>query len=168
MEFEPAVAPEEDLDLGQDEAILDEGEGPQPTAEPAAAGNAGDPLETLRKFHPESILRYAESVMPLVRIQQAPPTIADPEDVEATTNRVDPHHKTQPFLTVYEKTKILGTRANQLAQGARPFIVVPDHVIAPLEIAKMELEQRRLPFIVERPMPDGTFEYWSLSDMMLI
>jgi DNA-directed RNA polymerase I, II, and III subunit RPABC2 len=37
-----------------------------------------------------------------------------------------------------------------------------------LEIAKMELEQRRLPYIIKRPMPDGTFEYWRLSDLMII
>jgi DNA-directed RNA polymerase I, II, and III subunit RPABC2 len=71
-------------------------------------------------------------------------------------------------LTVYEKTKILGARANQIAEGARLFIARPDHVVEPLEIARLELEQRKLPFIIKRPMPDGTFEYWRLSDLMIL
>jgi len=37
-----------------------------------------------------------------------------------------------------------------------------------LDIAKLELEQRRLPFIIKRPMPDGKFEYWRLSDLMIL
>jgi DNA-directed RNA polymerase I, II, and III subunit RPABC2 len=46
-------------------------------------------------------------------------------------------------------------------------VVVPEHVTEPLEIAKLELEQRRLPYIIKRPMPDGTFEYWRLADLMI-
>jgi hypothetical protein len=41
-------------------------------------------------------------------------------------------------------------------------------VVEPLEIAKLELEQRRLPYIIKRPMPDGSFEYWRLSDLMVL
>jgi hypothetical protein len=44
---------------------------------------------------------------------------------------------------------------------------VPEHVTAVLEIARLELEQRRLPFIVKRPMPDGSFEYWRLNDLAI-
>ena len=100
---------------------------------------------------------YAETIIPKVPLQAAPPN--------ATT---DAKHPSQPFLSIYERTKIIGTRANQLANGARPFITVPEYVINPLDIAKLELEHRRLPFIVKRPMPDGTFEYWRLSDLMII
>ena len=70
------------------------------------------------------------------------------------------------FLTQFEKTKILGFRMNQLSQGARPFITVPAHVSDVREIARMELEQKRLPIIIKRPMPDGTFEYWRLQDLL--
>lgn len=108
-------------------------------------------------FHPEMTLDYAETVAPKIQIQVAPP-------IEGQ----DPNHTSPPFLTIYERTKILGTRTNQLAEGAKPFVSVPDYVTEPLEIAKMELEQRRLPFIVKRPMPDGTFEYWRLSDLLLL
>lgn len=127
------------------------------TTEAATAGNAGDPMEVLYKYHPETILDYVEKVTPYIPIQQVPPSEGK-----------DPAHKTQPFLSVYERTKILGFRANQLAQGAPPYIARPEQVTSVFDIAKMELEQRRLPYIVKRPMPDGTFEYWRLSDMLMI
>jgi DNA-directed RNA polymerase I, II, and III subunit RPABC2 len=116
-----------------------------------------DPYEVLYNFHPETVVDYAETIIPKVPLQAAPPDGA-----------TDEKHQSPPFLTVYERTKILGTRANQLADGARPFITVPEYVTKPLDIAKLELEQRRLPFIVKRPMPNGTFEYWRLSDLMII
>jgi DNA-directed RNA polymerase I, II, and III subunit RPABC2 len=125
----------------------------------AAAAQAEDPYEILYKYHPETILDYVESVVPEVPLQAAPPS----ED-----GVKDPRHRSPPFLTVYERTKILGTRTNQLAEGARPFVAVPEYMTQPLDIAKLELEQRRLPFIVKRPMPDGTFEYWRLSDLMIL
>ena len=34
------------------------------------------------------------------------------------------------------------------------------------DVARIELAQRRLPFIIRRPMPDGTMEYWRLADLM--
>lgn len=128
------------------------------TTEAATAGNPGDPLEVLYRHHPETILDYAETVLPLLPLQQVPPS----------DKELDAHHTSQPFLSVYEKTKILGFRANQLAQGARPYVVVPEHVTATLDIAKLELEQRRLPFIIKRPMPNGSFEYWRLNDLMIL
>jgi DNA-directed RNA polymerase subunit K/omega len=59
-------------------------------------------------------------------------------------------------------------RTNQLSQGARPYIAVPKHVTILRDIARLELEARRLPIIVKRPMPDGTFEKWKLSDLLLL
>ena len=37
---------------------------------------------------------------------------------------IDPLHKTLPFLTRYEKAKILGLRANQINHGSKPFVSV--------------------------------------------
>ena len=59
-------------------------------------------------------------------------------------------------------------RTNQLAQGARPYIQVPEHISDIQEIARMEIEQRRLPIIIKRFMPDGTSEKFRLSDMLII
>jgi len=121
------------------------------------APEVDDPFEVLYKYHPETVVDYVETIIPRVPLQMAPPDSGG-----------DKNHMSPPFLTVFERTKILGTRTNQLAEGARPFVTVPEYMTNPLEIAKLELEQRRLPFIVKRPMPDGTFEFWRLSDLMIL
>lgn len=139
----------------EEEVVEEEG-----LEEDGANGRAAipDPLESLYKLHPETILDYADAIAAKVPLRVAP----------SGENNIDTLHRSQPFLTVYEKTKILGFRANQLAQGAPPYVDVPTHIVNTLDIAKLELEQRRLPFILKRPMPDGTFEYWRLSDLMVI
>jgi DNA-directed RNA polymerase I, II, and III subunit RPABC2 len=128
-------------------------------AEEKEAAKPQDPLATLYKHHPEAILDYQETIIQKLPLQSIPP---------GSSESPDANHKSQPFLTQYEKTSLLGFRTNQIAQGAIPFVAVPKHIRNPLDIAKMELEQRRLPFIIKRPMPDGTFEYWRLSDLILI
>ena len=71
-----------------------------------------------------------------------------------------------PYLTKYEKTKILGLRAQQLANGSLPFVTVPKHISDTCDIAKIELQQRKLPFIIRRGLPNSKNEYWRLSDMI--
>jgi DNA-directed RNA polymerase subunit K/omega len=80
----------------------------------------------------------------------------------------DIHHTTYPFLTLYEKTKVLSLRASQLAHGAPAYIDVPEYLTDVYEVAKAELEAKRLPFILKRPLPDGEYEYWRLADLMLL
>jgi DNA-directed RNA polymerase subunit K/omega len=112
----------------------------------------------LLEQHPEIWPDYEEAVMEKLIIRDAyPPSAA-----------VDKRHTTYPFLTVYEKTKIMSLRAAQLARGAHPYIDVPDYLTDVYEIAKAELEAKRLPYIVKRPLPNGEFEYWRLSDLMII
>jgi len=81
---------------------------------------------------------------------------------------VDVMHKTMPFLTKYEKTRILGQRAKQLNQGAQSLIPVDKKIIDGYLIAQLELQQKALPFIIRRPLPGGKSEYWRLSDLELI
>ena len=81
---------------------------------------------------------------------------------------VDGLHKTMPFLTKYEKTRILGQRAKQLNQGAQPLIPFDKKIIDGYLIAQLEMQQKALPFIIRRPLPGGKSEYWRLADLELI
>ena len=81
---------------------------------------------------------------------------------------VDPYHKTLPFLTKYEKTRILGIRTKQLNEGAKPYIDVNPTIIDGYIIAQLELEHKRLPFIIRRPIPNGGSELWKLQDLEII
>jgi DNA-directed RNA polymerase I, II, and III subunit RPABC2 len=116
----------------------------------------GDPLFALKKHHPECSLEYADTIAPKLPLTSSP------------SMSKDPNHRSPPFLTQYERTKIIGMRANQLSQGARPYIQVPEYVTSVGEIARLELHARRLPFIIRRAMPDGTHEYWRLSDLLIL
>ena len=111
----------------------------------------------LDKHHPECRIDYIEDIIGKLNVNTISPGSSGEDG-----------HRSQPFLTIYEKTSIIGLRARQIANGATPYVPVPSHVTGPEEIARMELEQRLLPFIVKRPMPDGTFEFWRLADLMIL
>tara|TARA_B110000003_G_scaffold104815_2_gene107117 strand:+ start:1199 stop:1750 length:552 start_codon:yes stop_codon:yes gene_type:complete len=81
---------------------------------------------------------------------------------------VDPLHKTLPILTRYEKAKIIGLRAKQINNGAQVFIDVPHNMIEGLSIAEKELEAKKVPFIIRRPLPNGGSEYWKVSDLEML
>jgi DNA-directed RNA polymerase subunit K/omega len=83
-------------------------------------------------------------------------------------NIIDPLHRTLPFLTKYEKSRILGERAKQIGAGAKPFVKIDNNVIDGYLIALAELEQKAIPFIVKRPLPNGGCEYWRLKDLEIL
>ena len=79
-----------------------------------------------------------------------------------------PLHNSIPYLTRYEKAKIIGVRAKQLNNGADAFIDVPNNMINGLTIADEELKQKKIPFIIRRPMPNGASEYWKVKDLEML
>ena len=81
---------------------------------------------------------------------------------------IDEFHKTIPILTKYEKTKIIGIRVKQLNNGSKPFINVSENIIDSFIIANKELSLKKLPFIIERPMPNNISEYWKLEDLEIL
>ena len=81
---------------------------------------------------------------------------------------IDEMHKTIPLLTKYEKTKILGMRVKQLNNGAQPYIATNEKLIDNYVIALIELEQKKIPFIIQRPLPNNNFEYWKLHDLDIL
>ena len=81
---------------------------------------------------------------------------------------VDQLHTSMPILTKYEMAKILGQRTKQLNTGCEPFIRLDRHVIDNSLIAEEELKQKKLPFIIQRPLPNGGFEYWHVKDLEII
>lgn len=108
----------------------------------------------LEYSHPESnVPNYFE-------IEELSKTIRDNNNVI-----VDDNHKTIPILTKYEKTRILGQRAKQINNGANPYINVPENIIDGYLIAEMELKEKKIPFIIRRPIPNGKFEYWKVKDL---
>jgi DNA-directed RNA polymerase subunit K/omega len=111
----------------------------------------------VNEFHPECLIQNYDEISKLTNVVR-----------DAHNIIIDPLHKTIPFLTKYEKARILGQRAKQIEVGAKPFISVPENVIDSYIIAELELQQKRIPFIIRRPIPGGGFEYWNIRDLEVI
>jgi len=71
---------------------------------------------------------------------------------------------TKPFLFEFERVRILGERARQLSLGAKPMLKNIDN-FDPKLIAKMELEQKVIPLIILRELPDGRIEKWKVNEL---
>jgi len=111
----------------------------------------------INDFHPECLIQNYDEITKLTTV------VRDSNNII-----VDPLHRTIPFLTKYEKARILGQRAKQIETGAKPFISVPENIIDGYVIAELELQQKRIPFIIRRPIPGGAFEYWNIRDLEMI
>jgi DNA-directed RNA polymerases I, II, and III subunit RPABC2 len=72
---------------------------------------------------------------------------------------------TKPVMNKYEKAKILGARAMQISRNAPVFISLDAGDTDPLSIAQKELQQKKLPFIIRRYLPDGVYEDWDVSEL---
>ena len=105
--------------------------------------------------HPECLNKNFNEIKKLAAVQKIDGFICDK------------FHKTIPFLTKFEKTKILGIRVKQLNAGAEPFTSVSENILDNFINAEKELKEKKLPFIIERPLPNNTFEYWYVKDLEL-
>jgi DNA-directed RNA polymerase I, II, and III subunit RPABC2 len=63
-----------------------------------------------------------------------------------------------PKLTRFERARIVGARALQIAMGA-PILVEPSSQLSsPIDIALEELKSNILPITIRRTLPDGTYQ----------
>lgn len=111
----------------------------------------------LMNYHPETVIHNYDEISVLTKIIK---------DRNGTI--IDPLHRTASYLTKYEKARVLGQRAKQIECGAKPFIKVPENIIDSYIIAELELKEKKIPFIIRRPLSNGTCEYWNLRDLDII
>ncbi|VDM16272.1 unnamed protein product [Hydatigera taeniaeformis] len=74
---------------------------------------------------------------------------------------------TTPYLTKYERARVLGARALQLSMSA-PVMVELSGERDPLKIAEKELRANKIPIVIRRYLPDGSFEDWNLDELILV
>ena len=111
----------------------------------------------IQLYHPEASTHNFDEVIALSNVKRNKDNVI-----------IDELHKTIPIMTKFEKTKILGLRSSQLSEGAKPLIPISDEIISSYVIASMELKQKKIPFIIKRPIPNGASEYWKISDLEII
>jgi DNA-directed RNA polymerase subunit K/omega len=108
-------------------------------------------------YHPESFSHNYDEIQTLAKVVRNSSGVI-----------IDDLHRTIPILTKYEKTRILGQRTKQINEGANPLIKIDSTVIDGYLIAVKELEQKKTPFIIRRPLPNGGSEYWRIQDLEII
>jgi DNA-directed RNA polymerase I, II, and III subunit RPABC2 len=114
--------------------------------------------DIITNYHPQLKPHNYEEIQLLTKIQR-----------NKYGDIIDDLHKTTPIMTKYERTRILSERTVQINLGMQSFLEDnAKDVIDGYLIALEELKQKKIPFIVKRPMPNGAFEYWNASDLEII
>lgn len=77
---------------------------------------------------------------------------------------------TRPYFEKYEYVALLGERAQQIADGAKPLVSLDSMITSDPQfvwkVAEREINEKKLAaFIIHRRFPDGTSEYWSASEL---
>ena len=140
-----------------DDNLSDEEEDDEDDEEYLKKFEEGLTESVIQNHHPELIMHNAEEVETLCKIVR-----------DAAGNVVDPLHRTLPFITKYEKARVLGERARQIENGAQTFIDIEPTLIDSYLIALKEFEAKKVPFIIKRPLPNGGCEYWNLKDLEIL
>lgn len=90
------------------------------------------------------------------------------EQQEAVAKAIEPHLRTtSPFMTKYERARIIGTRALQISKNAPLLIQPSEGETDPYVLAEKELAEKKIPFIVRRFLPDSSYEDWKVSELTL-
>jgi DNA-directed RNA polymerase subunit K/omega len=108
----------------------------------------------LESFHPECIQKNFDEINFMCVTERDKNNII-----------IDKNHKTIPFLSKYERCRVIGTRVKQLNSGAKPLIELKEAILDNYIIANRELRAKKLPFIIQRPIANGKSEYWNINDL---
>lgn len=160
-ESESESESEEELDIiNNDEGVIDEdedddngekdygdyveGEGDEVASNTELQEN-GDKDEVECYFEYDNVIDEFADLGPPVRV---------PDDERITLNK----------LTKYEMVRILGIRAQQIASNA-PTLVKNIEGKSPVQIAIFELQNKMMPFIIRRNLPNNTYELWKIKEL---
>jgi DNA-directed RNA polymerase I, II, and III subunit RPABC2 len=120
----------------------------------------------LQKFNDNLNIKALENIHPEIKSINYEEMIALARVVRNKNGKIiDPLHKTIPFITKYERARIIGARAEELDAGCEAYVPLDETIINGKTIALMEFEQKKIPFIIARPLPNGSTEYWHVSDL---
>lgn len=115
--------------------------------------NEGEEDNTDREFDIEDVVVSTNKENKLLNIS----------DMEKLLNSKD--KRTTDKITKYEYTKVIGLRSTQISLGMPPLTDI-EELEDPYLIAIKEYQENKIPFIIQRPLPDGeSCEYWRLEDL---
>lgn len=78
-------------------------------------------------------------------------------------------------MTKYERARIIGspgviegTRALQISKNAPVLVDLGKEDMDPILIAEKELAERKIPFLIRRYLPDGSYEDWKVNELSIV
>jgi DNA-directed RNA polymerase I, II, and III subunit RPABC2 len=160
------ISDSEDNELDEDGAVLTQNtQFVNRTISPPESEVESDNETDLQKIEEEQVLDYINRYHSECLVSNSDEIEALSKIIKVNNIITDANHKTNPILSKYEKTKILGQRTKQLNSGCLPYISVPSGIIDNYLIAQMELKEKKIPVIVRRPVSNTKSEYWKLEDL---
>ena len=100
----------------------------------------------LADYHPESLSHNYEEVKNLAKVTR-----------NKNGQVIDALHRTLPFLTKYERTRVLGQRAKQIDTGAKSFIKSENSVLDGYLIAQVRTRTEKDSFHYKATTPEWRF-----------
>lgn len=91
------------------------------------------------------------------------------DNIKEKTSKLIPRNerKTSQIMTIYEKTRLLGIRTQQIDMGCEPLIDTSKGFTESLQIAEQELKEKKMPLIIRRFLPNGDYEDWEVDEMVI-
>lgn len=91
------------------------------------------------------------------------------EDINKINANLDKEKKSKNIITKYELNQIIGLRTTQIANGAITFVDTTNlNIKSNMELRKVaikELLEGKLPFAIQRPLPNNKSETIRLKDL---
>jgi DNA-directed RNA polymerase subunit K/omega len=158
-EVEENVNSDDDLEAKDDDDDDDDEEEEEEEDDDDGGGDDGD---CLYRFTGKK--KKAKDVLADIEIEDD--FFEDDQIISSTF--VEPSKRmTKNYLTIYERVRILGERAKQLSLGAKALIKGAENM-DPKVVARMELENKIIPLIIIRTLPNGQKEKWKVSELEII
>ena len=63
---------------------------------------------------------------------------------------------------------MIGTRALQISKNSPVLVDLGKDDYDPIMIAERELAEKKIPFVIRRFLPDGSYEDWKLSELEIL
>ncbi|PKS10238.1 hypothetical protein jhhlp_001988 [Lomentospora prolificans] len=145
----------DDVDAGMDEPMYEEEEAGDYWEDDAGEENDADKTNVDEQ---DNVVISGDAAAAAAQAKNGPKSMKDRKI--ANEDRT-----TTPYMTKYEKARILGTRALQISMNA-PVLVDLEGETDPLQIAIKELKEKKIPLIVRRYLPDGYYEDWTCEELL--
>ncbi|KAI9726577.1 MAG: DNA-directed RNA polymerases I II and III subunit RPABC2 [Chrysothrix sp. TS-e1954] len=136
----------------------------------ATFAEADSPLPSEPEYEPEEIHSpTSPTIVPSGDPSAAAASAAPSKNAVVTlkAKRIpNTERSTTPYMTKYERARVLGVRALQISMNA-PVLVDLEGEADPLQIALKELREKKIPLVVRRFLPDGSYEDWRCEELMI-